>query len=177
MDWCESVIKHVAQYVARFNVHALLLPDSTKTVRNRVNAARARRCRAPAQRSSKHHIILSNGLYKCSRCIRTSSDPARIDKHPCWLALARHNLWIMNRYWFCVKCGAYAYQRSVKLCTGCMGSPNSRGKARVLRQLLHGKDPYSGRSIGLPMPVVLREPDNFQIGGILLPRQRLHAKS
>jgi hypothetical protein len=177
VDRCEAVIDHVARFIARLNVFALSLPDSAKTVRNRVKAARTRRCRGPTQRSSRHSIVRLNGLLKCTRCVRTSSDPGRIDKHACWRALVRHNLWYLEPYWFCVKCGAFAYKRSVKLCAGCNGRPSSVGKARVLRLLRNGRDPYSGLTIGIPLPIVSQQPDLYEVGSALLPRRRLRTKT
>ena len=172
-----AVVLYVARYIARFNMHALGLPDSSKTIRNRVSAARFRRSREPARLSRRHAIVRVNGLFKCTKCIRTSRDPHGIDKHSCWLAWARHNIWILDRYWFCMKCGAFAYQRSVKLCTGCSGRPSSVGKVRILRLLRHGRDPYSGVSVGTPMPYHDNPPNVFDVGAFLLPRRRINTKS
>jgi hypothetical protein len=177
VDRCEAVIDHVARFVARLNVAAVGQPDSAKTVRSRVKAARARRCRGPTQRLSRHSIVRINGLFKCTRCVRTSSVSGRIDTHACWRSFARHNLWRLEHFWFCVKCGAFAYQRSVKLCTGCTGRPSSVGKARVLRLLRNGRDPYSGRTIGIPLPIVFQQPALYEVGAVILPRCRLRNKT
>ena len=88
------------------------------------------------------------GKMRCMHCLRLGADCSNA---PCLAVGARaHTVQVLAHGLFCSSCGAYSFNRTVKLHGPCLRKPASGVVAARLAKLNAGQHPISGAILGMP---------------------------